>query len=211
MKPFRGYSEIFSALCFSVILLCLHPACSRTWEHDVVENGIRFKKITKPDNGNIIGFMAENSVVQGFPCEKGWIHFRKDWTLLAFQLSEECSYRGTLLPAHTWILLPHSEVRKGYACSFPFDYTVQGYTCRGTGGYKGVHTGFYDSGRLRSFYPSQNIDIDGVPCKKTLLFNVELHENGKLGRCRLSMDHIVNGKVYKKGSVIGFDESGAVR
>jgi len=210
MKPFRGYSEIIPAICFSVILLCLHPACSRTWEHDVIIKGIRFTKITR-DSGNIIGFMAENSIVQGFPCEKGWIHFRKDFSLLAFSLSEEYGYRGAVLPAHTWILMPHNESRKGYICSFPFDYTVQGHVCRGSGGYKGIQTGFYESGRLRSFYPPQNIVIDGVPCKKTLLFNVELHENGKLRRCRLSGNYIVNNKVYKKGSTVAFDENGAVR
>ncbi|MGD9161211.1 MAG: hypothetical protein PVG39_22535 [Desulfobacteraceae bacterium] len=93
--------------------------------------------------------MKENKIIEGFPCEKGWIHFRQDWRLKSFQLSEDYPYKGTLLPANACILFPHHDTRNGYTISFPYDYAVQGYLCGGSGGYKGTHTGFYNDGRVK--------------------------------------------------------------
>ena len=193
---------LFTALAFT--------GC-KDWEYDVVNNGIHFKKLSRSENGTTVGFMTENHSIQGFPCEKGWIHFSGDWKLLSFQLSEDFIYKETLLPAHTWIHFPYHKDQIGYTVAFPRDYEVQGYLCGGTGGYKGTHTGFYDSGKLRSFFPPEDVFINGVPCASSLLENVKLYENSNLKSCKLAEDYEADGKSWRKGKVIEFTEDGRER
>jgi hypothetical protein len=85
--------------------------------------------------------------------------------------------------------------------------------CRGhlygeSGGYKGIQTGFYSSGRLRSFYPPEDITVNGVPCEASILNSVNLHENGNISNCKLSEDYRVNRRTIQKGNIIEFDDSG---
>ena len=197
-------------LVITVNLSLCYIGC-KNWEYNTERNGIQFKKISQSKSGTIIGYMIEDNNIQGFPCEKGWIHFKPDWQLKSFQLSEEIIFRGTLLPAHTWIHFRHHEKQIGYICSFPGDYEVQGYVCGGSGGYKGIHTGFYESGKLRSFYPPEDVMVDGVPCEETPFVNVNLYENGKIKSCKLADDYQVYGHTYKKGKIIEFDDSGIVK
>ena len=171
---------------FFMILIFLNNC--KHWEYNIQKNGIYFKKISQSGAGNYMGYMPDNLNIQEFPCEKGWIHFNKNWELLSFQLSQDFMYKGTLLPAHTWIHFPFQEGRTGYICSFPHDYQVQGYLCGGSGGYKGTHTGFYESGKLRSFFAPENVMVDGVYCDASLLVNVNLYENGKIKKCKLAGD-----------------------
>jgi hypothetical protein len=190
-----------------IILISLCFTGCKNWEYDVDKNGIHFTKISQSESGTVIGFMTEDHDIQGFPCEKGWIHFKNNFQLRLFQLSKDFMYKGTLLPAHTWFLYPYNDVA-GYICAFPNDYKVQGYLCQGSGGPKGISTSFYDSGKLRSFYPPEDITLYGIPCEASLLSNVNLHENGKIRSCKLSEDYRVDGKTFKKGRVIELDESG---
>ncbi len=197
-------------ICLSMAaILCL--AGCKDWDYDVEQNGIHFKKISQSEAGTIIGYMTADRDIQGFPCAQGWIHFRPDWQLLSFQFSEDFMYKGTHIPAHTWFHFPYQPGQTGYVLSFPNDYEVQGHLCGGSGGYKGTHTGFYDSGRLRSFFAPEDVVIDGVPCAASLLVNVNLYENGKIKSCKLAGDYPVDGKLYKKGRTIEFDEEGRVR
>jgi hypothetical protein len=193
------------------ILACLCFYACKDWEYNVVKNGIHFKKIYQSKGGTNTGYMTDNHTIQGFPCEKGWIHFKKNWQLLSFQLSDDFIYKETLLPAQTWLHFPYHDRQSGYICSFPYDYEIQEYLCGGSGGYKGTHTGFYDSGKLRSFFPSEDVIIDGVPCEASLFANVNLYENGNIKSCKLAEDYQVNGKIYKKGKTIEFNKTGKVK
>lgn len=179
----------------------------KNWQYDVVKNGIHFKKIHQSKAGTNVGYMTENRMVQGFPCEKGWIHF-KGWQLVSCQLSENFTYNDSLLPEHTWIHLPYHDDRTGYICSFPYDYELQGYLCGGSGGFKGTHTGFHDSGKLRSFFPTEDVIVDGVPCEASLFANVNLYENGKIKSCKLAENYQADGKTYKRGKKVEFDSDG---
>jgi hypothetical protein len=198
-------------LFFILILVnfCLYGC--KNWEYDVVKNGIHFEKIHQSKGGTNVGYMTEDQIIQGFPCERGWIHFKKNWRLLSFQLSKDYNYKNTLLPAHTWFHFPYHEKQSGYVCSFPYNYEVQGYFCRGSGGYKGAHTRFYDSGKLRSFFPPEDIIINEIFCKASLFASVELYENGNLKSCRLAEDYQAVGKKYKKGKAIEIDINGKVK
>lgn len=193
-----------------LILMGLAFYGCRDWEYNIEKNGILFKKIYQSRDG-AVGYMTEGHTIQGFPCEKGWIHFKEDWELQSFQLSQDFNYKGTLLPARTWLHFPSGDPRTGYICSFPYDYSVQGHVCGGSGGFKGIQTGFYNSGRLRSFFPPEDVMVDGVPCEASLFANVDLYENGNLKGCKLAEDYLLEGKKYKKGKTIQFDNSGAIK
>lgn len=193
-----------------LISVFIFTSC-KNWEYNVVKNGIFFEKIHQSKGGTYVGYMKESQIIQGFPCEKGWIHFRDNWQLLSFQLSEDFEYKSTLLPAHSWVLFPYHKHRTGHVISFPYDVEVQGYVCGGSGGYKGTHTGFYEDGSLRSFYPPDDVMVDGVLCDSTLLVNVNLYENGRLKSCELAKNIELNGKTYKSGSTIEFTPEGLVK
>jgi hypothetical protein len=176
----------------------------KDWQYDVEKNGIHFKKIHQSKNGNNTGYMRGNHTIQGFPCEKGWIHFDKNWKLLSFQLSNDFMYNNTLLPAHTWLHFPYHKNHTGYVCSFPYNYEVQGYLCGGTGGYKGTHTGFYGSGKLRSFFPPEDVTVNGLLCEASPFASVKLYENGCIKSCKLARDYQIDGKTFKKGEQVEF-------
>ena len=204
----KGTNKILFLIIFLMINLGF-IGCKK-WEYNTEKNGISFKKIYQSKGGTHTGYMTENHMIHGFPCEKGWIHFKKNWELLSFQLSENFIYKNEMLPAHTWVHLPYHDAQTGYVCSFPFDYKVQGYLCSGSGGYKGTHTGFYENGKLRSFFSSEDVLVNGIPCEASLLVNVKLHENGKLKSCRLAENINLKGKVYKKGKTIQSDDNGNI-
>lgn len=188
------------------VSLCLYGC--KNWEYDVVKNGVHFTKIHQSNNGTNTGYMSNSNTIQGYPCEKGWIHFKKDGLLQSCQLSINFFFKGTLIPAHTWLHFPYPDNQSGYICSFPNNYEVQGYTCGGSGGYKGTHTRFYENGKLRSFFPPEDITIDGIPCESSLFASVNLYKNGNIKNCKLAEDYQVNGKIYKNGTTIEFSETG---
>jgi hypothetical protein len=192
-----------------VVSLCFYGC--KEWEYNVEKNGIHFKKISQSKAGTFVGYMTKNQKIQGFPCEGGWIHFKEDWQLLSFQVSKDFMYKGTLVPAHTWFHFPYHADQTGYVFSFPYDYEVQGHLCGGSGGYKGTHTGFYDSGKLRSFFPPEDVFVDGIPCEASLLVNVNLYEDGNIKSCKLAEDYLVNEKSFKKGKTIEFNKTGRVK
>ena len=204
-----GFIKLY-ALILIILFSILISGC-KNWEYNAVKKGIYFTKISQSKSGTIIGYMSENHEIQGFPCEKGWIHFTDNWDLRSFQLSTEFTFNNTQLPAHTWIHFPYHESQIGYILSLPYDYEIQGYLCGGSGGYKGTHTGFYEDGRLRSFYPPDDVTVGGVPCKSTPFVNVNLYEDGTIKSCKLAEEYQVDGRLFKKGASIEFDENGKVK
>jgi hypothetical protein len=183
----------------------------KNWEYNVDRNDIHFKKIHQSEGGTYVGYMTEDRSIGGFPCEKGWIHFRSDWQLLSFQLSEAFMYKGTRIPAHTWVHFPYHADQTGYVLSLPENYEVQGYRCGGSGGYKGTHTSFYDSGKLRSFFPPKDVVVNDIPCESSPFASVTLYEDGSIKSCKLAEDYETNGIRYKKGEILEFDENGSVK
>ncbi len=187
-------------ICSIVFAACI--AGCKDWEYDVEKNGIHFKKIHRSKGGTRVGYMTENYVIQGFPCAKGWIHFDENWNLRSFQLSEDFTFKNLQFPAHTWFHFPYHAHQTGFICSFPYDYRVQGHLCGGSGGFKGTQTGFYESGRLRSFFAPEDVIVDGVPCESSIFVNINLHENGRLKSCKLAEDYRMEDRILLKGSVI---------
>ncbi|MBN2278944.1 MAG: hypothetical protein JXQ65_00025 [Candidatus Marinimicrobia bacterium] len=197
-------------LCLLMLFLVILTEC-KNWEKQVEKNGIYFDKIHQSKGGTRVGYMNKNQTIDGLPCEKGWIHFRKNWDLLSIQLSSDFEYKGLLLPKNSWLHLSYDTNSTDYVVSFPYDIEVQGFWVDGTGSYKGTHTGFYGSGKIRSFYPAKELVIQGIPCKRSLLENILVYENGRLQRCKLSKDFKIDGKRYPKGTTVYFDEEGRIK
>ena len=97
-------------------------------------------------------------------------------------------------------------------CSFPENTNIQGYLCRGgSGGSEGVTTGFYPSGRLQSFFPPKDIEIQGIPCRATPFGPVSLYENGNLKQLTLARDTVIGGRSLDEGQTVVLSERGEVQ
>jgi len=93
------------------------------------------------------------------------------------------------------------------------DTEIQGYCCNGNFARKtsqGISTTLYLSGKLRSFFPCDDVEINGILCLSSPFAGVKLFENGKIKECKLAADQEVEGIQYKKKTVLFFDETGAV-
>ncbi len=186
------------------------------WEYDVSKYNLEFEKLrysVEQDNGDtvsIIGLMKEPAIVGGFPCDADWIHFNHTWNVQLCLLSSSFNFQNILLEQGTWIRFSDTG---NLICTFPKDTMVQGYLLRGNAlkqGAKGIQTSFYSSGSLKGFYPVDDVRIGEVVCKATVFKNVQLHENGKLKRCRLAKKVVLNNEVFKKNTTLNLDETGAV-
>lgn len=148
--------------------------------------------------------------IDGFPCDAGWIHFTESGQLRAFTLAETCTIQGNQLPKRTWIRLDPDMAIK--FCSFPENANIQGYICRGgMGGSEGVTTSFYPSGRLSGFYPPNDIEIQGIPCKASSFSPINLYENGYLKEFTLSRDAEIGGRALSEGQKVVLDEQGSIQ
>lgn len=181
----------------------------------IVESNITIKNCTfdkvcyhlsKKDTTVITAFTEKDIIFDNYPCKSGWIHFTKSWNLKFFCLSSDYKILNNRFKKNTWIKF----TEKSMICVLPEDMQIQGYTCRGGGGYKGISTSFYLSGELESFFPPEDIEIGNILCKSTLFGPVYLYEDGMLKQCVLAENTKINGKTYSKNSVLTFDKNGNV-
>ncbi len=205
----RGFTIILTALLTVSVLPGTSHAFFWRWDRNVTQNGIEFAKYRQGrGTGTHIGVLKKDTVIQGYPCKKGWVHFYPDWSLKRFFLNESMTINDNFIPYKTWVKL--NEEGQIILCTFPHDTLIRGHLCQGTGGTKGTQTSFYPDGKLRGFYPPKAVVIEGIPCKKTPFFNVHLHKNGRLEYCKLAEDTVINGVEYKKNTKMYFDSEGNV-
>ncbi|OYT15937.1 MAG: hypothetical protein B7C24_10405 [Bacteroidetes bacterium 4572_77] len=207
---------------FTVVLLILATitACSggyTKWEKDVIIKGatlnstqdVEFTKIRYSikdgDTNAIVGYLKNDAVINSFPIKTGWVHFDKGWDLELFCLAENAEVYSVKAIKDAWVLKGRTDK---IILVLPEDMEVQGMPCKGGGGPKGIHTSFYRTGELRSFFASEEVEIDGVYCKSTVFTNVVLYKNGKLKSAKLSRPYVYETGEIKKGKKIKFDENG---
>jgi len=191
----------------SIIALAICSGCLREWDQDVVRNGTHFKKL-RVNSDMAIGVLSEDTVMEDYTCQKGWVHLTGDFRVRAFMTAKPVVYGAVTLPTGTWI-----QVREDSTfgpCALPGNMDIQGHLCKGTGGPKGVQTCFYPSGQLSFYFASKDVVIDGIPCIASVLHPVKLHENGHLRQCTLSRAAVIEGTGHARKTTVRFDEKGQV-
>ena len=201
-----------TAILILVVLICT-VGCS-PWqvgaEKDVVKNGIMFETFREADDGTKLGALAQDTVIDGWPCDKDFIVFHPDWRLDELQLSQEYERNGIVMPEGTWVF-PDKRGNPGI-CMFPHDVEIQGHLCRGSWmGKEGFMTAFYASGKLHWFYSRDPVVVDGVTCNDSLFEAIYLHPDGRLQQCELDKAVTIKGVEYPRGFIIHFDQAGKVR
>lgn len=203
------YKALFSYILLIFISINAYSQYTE-WEKDVVYHDIQFKKvrflIESNDTLIIQGVVKKEAIVNGIPCKRGVVLIN-DWELKTFILADDYTIDGVEYPE--WTKINHGQ--KGTLIFLGEDMEYQGYCCNGN--YKkwystGIHTTLYPNGRLKGFYPCQNVVIDNIPCKSSPFANVHLHPNGKLKDCTLYAEYEIEGKMYKKNTHVSFDENG---
>jgi hypothetical protein len=161
--------------------------------------------------GNVtVARLQSPAIIDGFPCAASWVHFGESARLKAFYLGETCTIQGYEIPKGTWVQLNPDQTLR--FCAFPEDTNIQGYVCDGgKGGSEGLTTGFYPSGRLSSFFPPKDIEIQGIPCKGSLYSPIYFFENGNLKEFTLSRDAVIGGRALSGGKRVIFNEQGQVQ
>ncbi len=193
----------WSLVVFWLLTVMLLSGCNK-WEKDVVINGIKFAKFS---HSSMKGCLSEDSLIQGYPCKKGFVFFYDNGNLSTFQFSKPFEFSDFVIPAKTWGMLD----KEGciYICFFSEDTKVQGCPCRGSlMGREGIQTSFHKNGKLNCFFSRTDIEIDGILCKGSVFHLIGLHDNGKLRNCTLAKMMVINGKEYQKGTKVEFDKEG---
>ncbi len=204
---------LLTALC--IYFISCNSQKHTAWQQDVKINKLDFKKIrynTGKDGKDTLEVecvLKNNSVIDGFPCSTENVTLSKDWKLKSFVLGDDFVMSGNTIPKGTFIRVYKDRL----LCMFPEDVTIQSYRCRGDYdkmGTEGYQASLYTSGRLRYFYPVDDVMIDNVFCKSSPFAGVRLYENGKLKKCKLSKDQTISGVKYKRNTNLNFDENGNV-
>ena len=152
---------------------------------------------------------TSNQLINGLSCDGEEVIFTVDWNILVCILSNDDTIAGNVLKKNTL-------VRFGKNGSFSvfclYDPIIQGYQCSGTeytGGLWGGGGGisFYPNGQLSLFKPVDDIEVQGVYCKKACIW---FYENGKIKRCTSGKDQTINGVLYEKKITLKFDEEGNI-
>lgn len=166
----------------------------------------------RPELGTFYVYnFEEPKIIQSYPC-KGRFTVDSKGEIDSFTLSEDHELNGTILPESTLYTAMYNEANKkcGYLIRPTKDIMIQGYLVRHRGTLLNDYTTqFYNDGKLRSFLPVDNIEIDGIPCKGGgRKSDTWLYPDGSLWICYLSKDFEIDGKLFQKESRLFFDENG---
>ena len=143
--------------------------------------------------------LSKDSIINGFPCQS-WVFYSKKGDLVQFELADSFTISGIRFPPSTVIFLDSNGIM--YQVYLAQDQIIQSYQC--TGGKLKTATGFYPSGKLRFFFPHQDVNIDGVLCKGGSMSGIWLYESGNLKSAYCAEDIEIEGKTFKKGALIEF-------
>ncbi|MEM7167430.1 MAG: hypothetical protein AAF581_18350 [Planctomycetota bacterium] len=151
------------------------------------------------------GRLRQAVVYDGIPCDH-WLHLYENGVLHGCRLASPTTVQGHLLPAGAQLWFDSNGFLE--SCWLGTNTLIDGRLCRGRGK---ISTGFYPSGRLRSFFPPAALQIDGVPCRASVFAPVTLYEDGHLRRCTLDSEYRSGSNTLPAGSPVLRDESGVVR
>lgn len=152
--------------------------------------------------------------IQGVPCQ-GYVNYYQNGKLQSCILAREDTLLGQPFPAGTRISFAADGTLD--RCFFPHNVQIQGVNCKGTG-IDGYQMLFYPNGKLRLAWLAQDQEIQGVPCMEASFWadafgggvGVSFHDNGILARCKLSQNCIMQGRSFKRGQHVSFDNQGHI-
>jgi hypothetical protein len=147
------------------------------------------------------GYLVEPTELDGFPCQ-GWVWRHEDGKLDNFELQRDFTVQGHAFPAGTRLFLD----REGHLAHawLSKTTTIDGHVCRGR--FK-IDTAFHPNGRVKAFFPPEDLELDGVLCTASVFHPVYLHPNGRLKQCRLARETTLAGRVFARGTTLVLDES----
>ena len=148
-----------------------------------------------------------NQLINGLSCDGREVTFTTKWNLRACVLGNDDTIAGNVLKKGTLV----SFLENGsFWIYYLYDPVIQGYHCSGTN-YKfwmgGGGIRFYPNGHLSLFTPVDDIEIQGVFCKRRCIW---FHENGTLKRCTSAKDQTIDGVVHQKKFTLKFDKDGNI-
>jgi hypothetical protein len=181
------------------------------WENNKIISNIEFEKVryklAKHDTILIIAYLKKDTLIEGYSCASGLVHFTKNFKLRLFKLANPYKLDNYEIQKDTWVSLE----RNGYyICTLPKDSVIQGYMCLGGKNDEGSKVSFDTKGRLHSFFSPSDIKIGNIFCAGGKSNEIGLLKNGTLGYCTLSIDHNINDVKYKRGLIVYFDFNGNV-
>lgn len=199
---------------FIAAIILLASACSGSytaWQKDVQKNQLHFEKLrysvtAEGDTNSVIGYLAEAGMYQGYPCAAHWIHFDGRWNVSMLLLSEDYEMGNRMLKKGTWLFPREAD----WGCVFPENLRIAGYPVKGGGGPNGTRTNFYTDGRLKYFFPYEDIEVDGFKLKSGILNPVSFYPDGSLKMGTLAEDYTLNGQTFPKGKKIHRSQTGEI-
>lgn len=166
----------------------------------------RTSSILQHENGaRRRALLLEETELAGYPC-RSWVWWYADGTLDNLELAADHVVQGHAFPAGTRVFFDE-QGRLAHAW-LSRTTEVDGHTCRGR--WK-IDTAFHPNGRVRAFFPPEDLELDGVWCEASVFHPVYLHANGRLAQCRLARTAYVHGRRFERGETIALDEQGHPR
>ena len=150
--------------------------------------------------------LLEPVTIEGYPCKR-WVRFYPNGHLKQLELSRDHSVQGIRVPATSNVFLHDDGVLE--SCWIWKDVLIQGIPC--DGGWGKMSVSFHRNGKLKHCFLSEHTEIQGIPCRASVFRIVGFHPSGKLKECTLSRNHVIDGREYRKGSELHFDEAGSVQ
>ena len=211
MKPHRY------RFCIGAVAVWIGGSACQQWEHGTELGGVLYQKVRvvedegdSPEGMSLysIGLLDGSVDIDGRRYS-GWMHRRRDGSIAGSTLAQATEVSGVPLPEGTWVVWDGAGAL--VRAHFPENQVIQGHQVRGgAGGAKGISTGFYPSGALRSFFGAEDIEVDGVPVQGTVFHPIELHEDGRLKRATLSRDFEMEGHEFIRGESIEMAADGSL-
>jgi hypothetical protein len=202
---------IFWAIVLAGITLGLFIVGCMGWQENVTVQGVAFSRAKVQSDGMVIGELKEDTVIDGRPCKRGWVHLQANGVPVGFTAGQEIDLGRFKIPENTWVIQSDEGVVK--VCAFPSDTMVQGQTCSGgglLGGSEGIQTSFYPDGALKEYFLPVDTVIQNVPCKATVMAPVELYEDGHLEACTIGSKVVQDGRAYEAGARVRLDDKGQI-
>jgi hypothetical protein len=155
---------------------------------------------------------GETKNIQGFPIS-GTVNYFENGKVCSAILAQDYTFQGNAFPAGTQLSFSPDGTLK-FVC-LPCNTYLQDCFCKGEGP-GNWQTVFYPNGQLKLMWPAKDQWVQGIPCREASFWTdvfgggtgVSFHANGKLQRCKLSLDFTIEGRSVKRGAHVDFDDQG---